>query len=337
MFNFDAGRFLQIQEGAVTQAQALRPHITDLLGNGAQNIFLLGTGGAAILMEPAADLLRKRSTFPVFTEFTAELNVESSIHLSANSIVVIPSLSGTTKESIELLETAQAAGAHVIVLTGHANTPLAQKADKAFINFAEDDTSCESFYIQSYAIAHAIMAARGELDDADGLYKELDQLPKLLLSVKEQFEAEAEQIATHIQNMDYHIISGAGNTWPEAHYYGMCILEEMQWIRTRPVHASHFFHGTLELLEKDVSVVLYKGEDAYRPLVERVEKFARQYTNELIIFDTAKYEMGTLSPAARAIASPIVLATMMERMSAHLESLRNHPLTTRRYYKRVAY
>jgi fructoselysine-6-phosphate deglycase len=337
MFNFDAERFLRIQDGAVAQAQALRPHIAGLVENGAQNIFLLGTGGAAILMEPAADLLRKHSAFPVFTEFTAELNIDGSVHLGGQSIVVIPSLSGTTKESIELLETAQKAGAHVIVLTGHANTPLAQKADKAFVNFAEDDTSCESFYIQSYAIAHAIMAARGELENAQALYQELDQLPQVLLSVKQQFESEAAQIATHIQNMDYHIIAGAGNTWPEAHYYGMCILEEMQWIRTRPVHASHFFHGTLELLEKDVSVLLYKGEDAYRPLVERVENFAKQYTNELIIFDTAKFDMGDLSPTARAYASPIALATMMERMSAHLESLRNHPLTTRRYYKRVAY
>ncbi len=41
----------------------------------------------------------------------------------------------------------------------------------------------------------------------------------------------------------------------------MCILEEMQWIRTRPVHASDFFHGTLELVEKGVSVILFKGED----------------------------------------------------------------------------
>ncbi len=37
----------------------------------------------------------------------------------------------------------------------------------------------------------------------------------------------------------------AGNVWPEAFYYGMCILEEMQWIRTRPVTLPDFFHGTL--------------------------------------------------------------------------------------------
>ena len=33
----------------------------------------------------------------------------------------------------------------------------------------------------------------------------------------------------------------------------------------------------------------------------------------------------------------ILLATVLERISAHLEVMRNHPLTTRRYYKRVAY
>jgi len=31
------------------------------------------------------------------------------------------------------------------------------------------------------------------------------------------------------------------------------------------------------------------------------------------------------------------LATALERLSAHLEARRNHPLTTRRYYKKVDY
>jgi fructoselysine-6-phosphate deglycase len=32
-----------------------------------------------------------------------------------------------------------------------------------------------------------------------------------------------------------------------------------------------------------------------------------------------------------------VLATVLERVSAHLEVLTGHPLTTRRYYRRVDY
>jgi fructoselysine-6-phosphate deglycase len=37
------------------------------------------------------------------------------------------------------------------------------------------------------------------------------------------------------------------------------------------------------------------------------------------------------------LISPIILATVLERVSTHLEVIRDHPLTTRRYYRRVSY
>ncbi len=117
----------------------------------------------------------------------------------------------------------------------------------------------------------------------------------------------------------------------------MCILEEMQWVRTRPVHASDFFHGTLELVEAGVSVILLKGEDACRPLVERVEKFVPSVTDRVLVLDTAELSLPGISTPTRALVSPVLLAAVLERVSAHLEVLRDHPLTTRRYYKRVDY
>jgi fructoselysine-6-phosphate deglycase len=47
--------------------------------------------------------------------------------------------------------------------------------------------------------------------------------------------------------------------------------------------------------------------------------------------------MPGISKETRALISPVILATMLERLSAHLEAQRNHPLTTRRYYKKVSY
>src|SRR5438876_358482 len=82
-----------------------------------------------------------------------------------------------------------------------------------------------------------------------------------VLAAKSGFEVRGQTLAAKFKDEPYHIITGAGSAWPEAFYYGMCILEEMQWIRTRPVHASDFFHGTLELVEKGVSVILFKSED----------------------------------------------------------------------------
>jgi fructoselysine-6-phosphate deglycase len=44
-----------------------------------------------------------------------------------------------------------------------------------------------------------------------------------------------------------------------------------------------------------------------------------------------------MSERVRSMISPIVLATVLERVSAHLEVIRDHPLTTRRYYRQVSY
>lgn len=337
MLNFDAERFVKIGSGALALAAPIHAAIGDAIAGGAKNIFFLGTGGAAILMQPAALLLQRRSGIPAFMEIAAELVIAGHHALGGDSIVVIPSLSGTTKESVATLDYCKARGATVITLVGHGDTPLGSKADHAFVNFAEDDTSSESFYLQSLLIALSVMAHRGEFPDYQKTVAELAILPQQLLAAKQAFEPQAERVAEAFRSEPYHIITAAGGSWAEAWYYGMCILEEMQWIRTRPVHAADFFHGTLELVEKGVSVVILKGEDAYRPLTDRVENFARQYTDKVTVFDTAVFAMPGVSPETRALISPAVLATILERLSAHLEVKRNHPLTTRRYYKKVSY
>lgn len=337
MLNFDESRFLRIQSGAAALAEPIHDLIGRCLANGAENIFFLGAGGAAVLMQPAVRLLQSHSRFAVYNNMSAELIVEDSPYLGSKSIVVIPSRSGTTRESIEVLKYCKAKGATVITLVAHGNTPLGQDADHALVNFAEDDTSSESFYLQSLLIALSLMKHRGEYDSYDRAVAELKKLPALLIDVKKSMEARAEQFAETIKSEPFHIITGAGSTWPEAFYWGMCILEEMQWIRTRPVHASDFFHGTLEILEKGVSLILLKGEDATRSLVQRVEDFAPAYTDKMTVFDTRAFALPGISDDVRKLISPILLATALERVNAHLEVKRNHPLTTRRYYNRVAY
>lgn len=335
--NFDEARFVRIQSGAVALQKRLDKTVRDCIERGADSLFFLGTGGAGILMEPAALLLSERSTFPSYCVAPAELCLLGHARLGARSVVVMPSLSGTTRESIAALDYVRSRGATVLVLTGDADSPLARAAAHAFVNPAADDTSSESFYIQSLCVALSVMSARAEWAGQARLVDELTALPTLLLEVKRQFEAQAADYAQRLAAHDYHIISSAGGSWPQAHYYGMCILEEMQWIRTRPVHAANFFHGTLELVEEGVHVLLLKGEDGARPLVERVEKFCHEYTDLLTVIDAQSMPLPGISADTRALLSPVLLATVLERVSAHLEVIRDHPLTTRRYYKRVAY
>ena len=337
MLNFDAPRYLTIQQGAVALAPQIDAAISAALEGGALNLFFLGTGGVAYLMEPAIQVLQRNSGFPVFRDYPAELLASHNRNLTAGSIVVMPSLSGTTKESVALLARLEEIGAQVITLVGHADTPLGLGGMPALVNFAADDTSSESFYIQSLLVALSVMKARGELSDYDAVVNEMQALPQALLTTKQNFEAKADAFARIIAAADYHMFTAAGNMWPAANYYATCILEEMQWIRTRPVHAADFFHGPLELIEKSVSLIMLRGEDDSGALSDRVANFAPNYTDHFTVLDTADFVPASVSPRLRALLGPAFMAAMLERLSAHLEVMRNHPLVTRRYYKRVAY
>jgi fructoselysine-6-phosphate deglycase len=337
VLNFDQDRFIRIQTGAVGIADDVRKLMGKLLSDGVGRLYFMGTGGVQLLTLPAIELAQRHSLFPVSAQYPAQVVIDPPAGLDRQALVVIPSLSGTTKESVQLLSFLKQKGVRTLSLTGHADTPLAQEADHNFTNFAEDDTSSESFYLQTLLIVLALLAERGEFRNFDGVIAELRRLPKLLVDAKAGFESDAAKLAAAIKDETYHIFTGAGSVWPEAYYYGMCILEEMQWIRTRPVHAADFFHGTLELVEQGVSVFVFKGEDASRPLSDRVETFARRYTDRVRILDAANVKLPGVSTEVRSLISPIILATLLERLSAHLQVLRNHPLTTRRYYKRVEY
>ena len=188
MLNFDKDRFVKIQSGAVAIAGDVRALMKKLLSEGAERMFFMGTGGVQLLTLPAIELAQRHSTFPVSAQFPAQVVIDPPAGLDEKAIVILPSLSGTTKESVHLLGFLKARGVKTISLTGHKDTPLGRDADYNFTNFAEDDTSSESFYLQTLLIVLALLAERGEYADFDGTVAQLQRLPGLLVDAKAAFE-----------------------------------------------------------------------------------------------------------------------------------------------------
>jgi len=62
-----------------------------------------------------------------------------------------------------------------------------------------------------------------------------------------------------------------------------------------------------------------KGEDWSRPLVDRVERFVRSYGDRLMILGHSTVALPGISQRTRALISPVLLATLLERVSAHVE------------------
>ncbi len=103
MLNFDKDRFVKIQGGAVAIAEDVRALMRRLLDDGLERIFFMGTGGVQFLTQPAIEIARNATVFPVQAAFSAQVVLESPAGLDDKALVILPSLSGTTKESVQLL------------------------------------------------------------------------------------------------------------------------------------------------------------------------------------------------------------------------------------------
>src|SRR5438270_11777214 len=106
----------------------------------------------------------------------------------------------------------------------------------------------------------------------------------------------------------------------------MCVLEECQWLRTTRVNAAEFFHGSLELVEKATTVVVFVTEDESRPLTDRVISFARRYSDDVNVFDTKDYALPGIDKEFRGLLSPLVMDAVSGRLNKHLEKERDHDL-----------
>ena len=104
------------------------------------------------------------------------------------------------------------------------------------------------------------------------------------------------------------------------HLFSMCILEEMQWKRTKSITSSEFFHGTLELVEKNMPVFLVKSAGPTRKIDDRAEAFLKEHTDELVVVDVLDYMIPDMDKKFAPLVAPIISTALLNgRLSKHFE------------------
>ena len=134
-----------------------------------------------------------------------------------------------------------------------------------------------------------------------------------------------------------HYFIGSGNQWGATYSYAMCYWEEQLWIRTKSISCGEFFHGTLEVMDAETPVTLFLGEDAQRPLAERVKNFLPRVCRNYTLIDTKDYELKGIKEKYRGTISHLVMHGVNNRVDAHMEAAFCHPMDIRRYYRQWDY
>ena len=287
MYGYEDKTYNEVLTQAVNNIEEINQAVDAICEKGYKNLYLVGTGGTYAMASPLSYLIKTNSTIPWYYEIAAELVTAKPKQLTKDSVVITASLSGTTVETINAAKYAKEVGATVIALVGEKECPLAEYADYVFENrTASNDNLVEEIYIQYFALGARFMKNNGEFPEYEKFIDALKQMPEVLQKVREDNDERALAFAEKHKDTKFHMCIGAGNTWGETYCFAMCVLEEMQWIKTKSIHAAEYFHGTLELVEEDTSLILFYGEDETRPLMDRVKNFSEKVTKVINIVES---------------------------------------------------
>lgn len=331
MLNFDEAKVRQDHQNGVDMIPEVEKVVDQICDEGYDNIFLFGIGGTLLyagqIMHTAKQL---GCSLPLYLENATDFLYEGNKKFTKNSVVVIASLSGNTIEVEAAIDKAHEVGARVIGYVEIPESPLAKKVDHLV-------TTVGGEYYWWYTVVLRFMKNAGEFDAYDKLTSQMKNLPDAVVQIYKDADEEMKNYAEKYCDEPITYLVGSGNLEDWAVCYGMCIMEEMQWMRTRPISAANFFHGTLEVIERDIPVILIKGEDKTRPEMDRVEKFVNRVSAKVTVFDTKKFALPGIDEEFRGVLSPIVMRSAFMRLNVHLEHCRRHPIDIRRYYKALKY
>ncbi|MHC1782737.1 MAG: SIS domain-containing protein [Anaerolineaceae bacterium] len=309
----------------------------ELAKNGIKNIFLVGCGAPNREMGAIKYFLdRDSKKLETYLYYPAEFINLVPAKLGPDSLVVLATHSGTTPEMIQAADFVKKFKCKTVGITQFADSPLAKNVQYP-LAYGQSDHGYSAKFMIILALLASIMQEMEGWKLADKIMKSLDALPGALADTAEASDQRGAEEARLYKDDDFMMIMGSGPNYSTAYAFGICVLMEMQWMHTHVGEAAEFFHGPFEVLDQNTPVFLFKGEDASRPLVERVERFCKKYTERLVIYDSKDYEMRGIDPDVRAIVAPMILSSATDRFSQHLSVWHNHPLSTRRYMWKFDY
>ena len=328
---------------SVNGALALRPKIEKIVDQiweeGFDNIYFIGIGGTYASAMQVEVYMRGKSSLPVYVENAAEYLTTGNKRLTDRSVVIYSTVSGNTKEMVQLIDTVKARGVRVFAFIDAPGSTLTREGKWDHLVLYPKNEQLKFFMVANY-----LMYKNGEFPDYDRYNREMEaHLALDLVNIEKISDAWAydyaeKKVAFLKEHPDLpHYFVGAGNQWGATYSYAMCYWEEQMWIRTKSITCPEFFHGMQEILVADTPVTLFMGEDEQRPLAERVARFLPKVCGNYTIIDTKELPMEGISPEFRGSLSHLMMHAVNNRVDAYMELFLRHPLSIRRYYRQFDY
>lgn len=308
-------------------------------GKEVENVYFVGCGASKADLYPGYYFMEHNSNLKCALITANEFNYDTPIDVGENSIVVTASLGGTTPETVSATSKAKELGAHVISLTKEEGSPITRDADEVIVHgFSENYAAKLEKMGNVLKIAVEIVNQTQGYENYEKMQDGFSKINELIEKSVTQVSVPAQQFAEAYKDAPQIYVLGSGATYQVAYATSLCLFLEMQWINSASIHSGEFFHGALEITDKDVPFVLFMNEGKTRAMDARVLDFLHRFDAKVTLLDSKDFGLSSvIDPAVCDYFNPMLLTAVMRVYAEKLGELRGHPLTKRRYMWKLEY
>ena len=301
-----------------------------------KSVYFVACGGSYAGLHPGKYFLESESKELKVDHYSSnEFCHATPKSLGENSIVITQSSSGNTPETVKAAEIAQKAGAASIVITNKPESPLAQNGD--YVLVPEKGSTANSGQAYSLKLAVEILNQTEGYENYDEMQNGFDRIDKIVGNATQFIAPRAEKWAKMYKDEKLIYTMGSGSAYSVAYSFAICLLMEMQWINSGCIHSGEYFHGPFEVTDYDVPFMLVKSIGHTRHLDERVENFAKKFTEDLLVLDQKDLDLSTVADEAKPYVAAILTGVVIRHFVEAIAFERGHSLDVRRYMWQMQY
>lgn len=316
-----------------------------LAGKTIANVFLVACGGSLSIMHPGKYFLDRHADKLNSDVYNGdEFVCRNPRRLGSESVVILCSQTGTTKETVRAAKHARERGATTIGMTLDAKSPLAEAVDHVVAYQAPYTTgiaidAAESNYGVLYMILAGLLRQVENKDVVASLLKSLSHLQPAIDKAHIQYAVLFDTFAERFQDRDVIYTTASGANYGASYSFSICVLMEMLWINSQAIHADEFFHGPFEVVDKNASFISFIGLDETRRLEERTRDFLFKYGDEknILVLDAADLQLDGIDDAFKGYLVPLIFFDALWKFAYKLAARRETVmLDGRRYMKKIS-
>lgn len=296
------------------QGEAVRRLAQQAVEAQVNHIYWAGSGNSWVNLYSGKYLLDKFTSLASDCLTSYELVTRNPARLNSRAWVFLASYSGATEDTVLALRHAKQRGARTIALVNKRDSLMGREADTVI------DYNSKALYSLPMAAAclFALEAARlnGERS-VEPIIESLYALPALLAKQYVEEEARARRLAEQYASQTLFYVLGTGPLWGLAYKFGLTVFMENIRLHGSFIDAAEFRHGPAEMLDRHKPViVILKGSDDTRPMVERVQGIIERAGAPTIVYDVADY------PGVHPLLAPFALKIPLQWFAVYSALLR---------------